>query len=104
MRFIVQEPTEPFALSGVEMTNEILELADRRIEQAIRKWRWCRENGRWPAYPAKFHRPEVPGWMEADRMAREVRIDDMAKASGTDPDMLAASFVRQAPDHLGNPI
>lgn len=98
MRFIVQEPSEPFALSGVEMTSEILELADRRIEAAIRKWRWCRQTDRWPAFPAKFHRPEVPSWMEADRMAREIRIDDMARAAKTDPDILALSFQRQSPN------
>lgn len=97
MRFVIQEPTEPFCLSGVEMTGEILELADREIERAIRRWRWCRENNHWPGYPAKFHRPDMPGWLETARMEAEIRRDDAAKAAKIDPDLLAASFIRQSP-------
>lgn len=99
MRFIIQEPSEPFCLSGVELSGEIMELADREIERAIRRWRWCRANDRWPGFLAKFHRAEMPGWLEAQRMETEIRRDDIHKQYGEkiDKDLLALSFKRQSP-------
>lgn len=102
MRFILQEPSEPFCLSGVELSGEILELADREIERAIRRWRWCRANDSWPGFPARFHRAEMPEYLETRRMEREVRDDDAYKAARergqkVDPDLLAQSFRFQSP-------
>lgn len=102
MRFVIQEPEEPFCLSGVEPSAEVLELADREIERAIRRWKWCRTNDSWPGYPAKFHRAEMPDYLETRRMEREVRDDDNYKAARErgekiDPDLLAQSFKFQSP-------
>lgn len=104
MRFVVQETTEPHCLTVNEMSAGAMEEADKDIERAIRRWRWCRENGRWPGYVAKVHTITPPPWFDDKREAERLRLADNAKDAGTDPDMLAASFQRQAPDHMGEPF
>lgn len=98
MRFIIQEPSEPFALSGVEVSGEILELADREIEREIARFRMCRAMNRWPGYPAKFHRAQAPEYLEARRMEKEVARDELAKEAGGESQLFEQSFRRQAPE------
>lgn len=98
MRFIVQEVEAPYCLSVMQPAPEVLELADREIERAIRRWKWCRGNDRWPGYTAKVHTFDIPGWMETQRMEREITVEETAKREGVDPDLLALSFKFQSPD------
>ena len=98
MRFIVQEPTDPFALSGVEVGGEIMELAEREIEKAIARWRLARSLGYWPGHTGKFVRAEAPAFLESNRMEREVAYDEAVKAAGGERALFEASFRRQSPD------
>lgn len=97
MRFVVQETSAPYCLSVFQPSPEVLELADREIERAIRRWRWCRAADSWPGYPAKVHTIEVPGWLETARMDRELRTEEIATREKVDPDLLAMSFKFQGP-------
>lgn len=97
MRFIVQEPRAPFCLSVIDFAPEIMELADRAVDMAIRKWRWCRTNNAWPGYPAKVVTITPPAWLENQRMERETRIADMAQRHKSDPDLLALGIKMQSP-------
>lgn len=97
MRFVVQETTPPNCVSVMKMSPEAMELADRDIERAIRKWRWCTTAGCWPGYPAKVHTITPLAWLETQRMDRENRIEEVAQREKVDPDLLALGFRSQAP-------
>lgn len=97
MHFCVQEASEPHCVSMLGMSAEVMELADRDVERAVRKWRWCRKEGYFPGYPAKLTKIEPPGWLETQRMDRETRIQDMSQREKVDPDLLALGFRSQAP-------
>lgn len=99
MRCIVQETTDPFALSAIEFAPEALELADRRIEQAIERWRWCMKRNRWPGYPAKTCVITPPPWHEKQLMEREERDAGIARAAGvtTSTELLAFGLEMQRP-------
>lgn len=97
MRFVVQETTDPFCLCVMRLSSEIMELADRDVDRAIRKWLWCRKNNAWPGYPAKVHLLEAPAWLEDQRMKRETRQQETADREKVDPDLLELGFRMQAP-------
>ncbi|HEY1806058.1 MAG TPA: PD-(D/E)XK nuclease-like domain-containing protein [Terracidiphilus sp.] len=99
MRFVVQETTEPYALSVCEFSPESLELADRRIGHAIKKWEWCMKHHEWPGYPDRTVTLEAPPWHESQLMAREQRDADLAKQLGAkdDIELLAFAMKMQSP-------
>lgn len=97
MRFVVQETTPPNCVSVMRMSPEGMELADRDVERAIRKWRWCTAADRWPGYPAKVHTITPQAWLETQRMDRESRIAEIAQREKVDPDLLELGFRAQAP-------
>lgn len=97
MRFVVQETSTPNCVSVMKMSAEAMELADRDVERAIRKWRWCTAQGWWPGYPAKVHTIMPPAWLETQRMDRESRIEEISQGEKVDPDLLALGFRAQAP-------
>lgn len=81
MRFVVQEASEPHALSVIQLAPEVLELADRRVEHAIGRWNWCRKHGKWPGYPAKTITINAPPWHETQMMEREERDAELARGA-----------------------
>lgn len=72
-RWIVQETQPPYALSVVALTPAALELANDKVEYAIRRWRDCLESGIWPGYPTDICYAEVPSWNEYAWMEKEER-------------------------------
>lgn len=98
MRFIVQETSEPYALSVVDLTPEYFELAERRIDAAIKKWCWCRKNGQWPGYSARTCTLAPKTWSETRQMEKEVRDADFARSAGVeDGNILALSLAFHKP-------
>lgn len=97
MQFCAQETTPPHCVSMLQMSSEVMELADRDIQRAVRKWRWCVKEGYFPGYPAKLHTIQPPPWLENQRMDRETRIAEAAAREKVDPDLLALGFRSQAP-------
>lgn len=78
-RFCVQENYKPFALSVIGLMPGALDLADRKVEQAIAKWRECRKLNYWPAYPKRTAWIDAPAWHEAEYLNREEREHDASK-------------------------
>ena len=98
MRFVVQEVEEPFALCVMRMSEQMLELADRQVEQAIQLWRRCLSANVWPGYPAHVIQIEAPEWHEARIMDREIRRDgDARRHPKPTQEQLAAAMKAQAP-------
>lgn len=71
-RFVVQENYPPFALSVIGMTPATLDLANRKVEYALRLWRECIERDRWPGYPQVTCYAEPPPWELARWEAQEM--------------------------------
>lgn len=81
-RFIVIEPFAPFALSAVALSPVAMELAERKVEHAIKVWRECLAANEWPAYPTRTCWADVPPWIEtqwAERIARDEYALELAR-------------------------
>lgn len=76
-RFVVQENTAPFALSVIGLSPGALVLAEKKRLYAVDLWRSCLATNRWPAYPTRTCWAELPPWLEAAWLERELRpVDD----------------------------
>lgn len=82
-RFIVQETAEPFCLSAIDLSPSAVDLGERKVEEAINRWRWCLQNNKWPGYPAHTCTIDTPNWHESQYLEREVRDQDFVKQSGS---------------------
>lgn len=67
-RFVVLENFAPYGLCVVGLGPEALDLAERKVETAITRWRECLETGTWPGYPTHTCWADLPPW-EATRWA-----------------------------------
>lgn len=72
-RFVVQETEPPYALSVVSLTPAALDMADRKVAEAIALWRWCLKRNRWPGYPSRVCYVDPPPWHERRWLEREER-------------------------------
>ena len=83
-RFVVVEVDPPHALSVIELPPETLELAAHRCEQAIRLWKWCLSEDRWPGYSQRIEYAQMPTWLEYQRAeisaGNETRMEDLEAA------------------------
>jgi hypothetical protein len=70
-RWIVVETSPPYGLSVVEPGPAVLELADAKVDAALKLWAECLERDSWPGYPTKVATAELPAWEEARWLARE---------------------------------
>jgi hypothetical protein len=70
-RWIVVETTPPYGLSVIEPGPAVLELADAKVDAALKLWAECLERDSWPGYPTKVATAELPAWEEARWLARE---------------------------------
>lgn len=62
--FIVQEKTEPYLVSVVELDDDALDLGRRRNNAALQRFRDCQASGIWPGYqdPGTFTTLSLPRW------------------------------------------
>jgi hypothetical protein len=70
-RWIAVETSPPYGLSVVEPGPAVLELADAKVDAALKLWAECLERDVWPGYPTKVATAELPAWEEARWLARE---------------------------------
>jgi hypothetical protein len=71
--FIAQEQEEPYALSVVEITPDVMTMGRKKLQHAIDIWCSCMRNNIWPGYPAEIQRPEYPSFAEAQWLDREIK-------------------------------
>lgn len=73
-RFVVCETSPPYAISVVTPAESVLDLANAKLNYAIRTWRECLKSDRWPAYPGELAAVSLPSWEEIrwmEKMDRE---------------------------------
>lgn len=71
--FVAVEVAPPYALSVFGLTPEAYELANKKIDFALRTWATCLRNDAWPAYPSQIAYLEPPPWLESQWLAKELR-------------------------------
>lgn len=64
-RFVVVEVEFPFAVSVVSLAASAVELAEQKVERALKLWKRCLESGEWAGYPLDVAYAELPAWEEA---------------------------------------
>lgn len=78
--FVVQEQDAPHALSIVGLSGQALELAQSKVDVALRTWSLCLLNDVWPGYSPQISRIEVPNWRaERTELNNMVLLDRLAR-------------------------
>jgi len=72
-RFVVAETQPPYGVSVVALGPDVLELANRKIDHALRLWNECMESNKWPSYPTDVCYAQLPPWEESRWLEREIR-------------------------------
>lgn len=71
-RFVYQENYAPFALTVSEIDEAALTIGRKKLDYAIERWRECMTTGKWPGYPLKIIRPQLPEWSVNRWLEREI--------------------------------
>lgn len=70
--YVAQENEDPHALTVNEIDEAALTIGRKQVAYAVDIWRDCMKRNRWPAYPPRIIRPELPGWHGNGWLAREI--------------------------------
>jgi hypothetical protein len=95
-RFVFQEKSAPHELCVIELGDDTLTIAAKKIARARAMWRLCLDRGVWPGYPPGVHRIELPEWHAARWLERESVDADYRRQHGQD--ILTAAMRWQAPE------
>ncbi len=60
--WIVQEVTEPYAVSLLGLSPELAEFAQQKYRRAVARWAECMRDDEWPAYPDRICWVDPPAW------------------------------------------
>ena len=66
--FVVQEITEPYAVSLVSLSPQFMTIANERLELARYKWDACLKSKEWPGYPDSIMYVDPPGYYGMDQL------------------------------------
>ena len=61
--WIVVETSEPFGVSCVQASSDMIEYARQCISPLIEQYADCAQKGAWPAYSDKIEEPDTPQWI-----------------------------------------
>jgi len=62
--FVVQEKTEPYLVSVLELGHEELMWGRELNDEARRRWQHCKTTGVWPGYTTGITRVEIPAYQK----------------------------------------
>jgi hypothetical protein len=86
--YVCVENWKPFALTVNEIGESALTIGRKQLDYAINSWRHCMATQKWPAYPLRIIRPELPSWTENGWMQREIAEYDEAQEAKARAPML----------------
>ena len=69
--WVVQETSEPYAVSFIGMSPEMAAYARERFEMAVETWAACLESDTWPGYSSRICYVELPAWKAAEWLAKK---------------------------------
>lgn len=70
--FVAQENDPPFALTVNDIGEAAMTIGRKQVDYAVKAWAHCLTKNRWPGYPPRIVRPELPAWHENAWLDREV--------------------------------
>jgi hypothetical protein len=79
MRFVVVERDAPHGVSVMAAAPSLQDVAERQVERAIKVWRQCLADDRWPGYSPFTAHVEAPAWMVSAEDERELREEMMTE-------------------------
>lgn len=80
--WIVQETSEPYAVSFVGYGEHMAEVAERKVERAISLWRECVSKKSWPGYYPRIAWADLPTFAEQRFSMFEAVQDGLLTAGG----------------------
>lgn len=80
--WLVQETEEPYAVSFVGYGDQMAEVAERKVERAIKLWGECVSKKSWPGYNNQIAWAELPTYAEQRFSMWEAIQDGMLAAGG----------------------
>lgn len=95
-RFVFQEKAAPFEVSVVEIGEDSLFMARKRIARAREIWGLCLNRDVWPGYPDGVHRLEMPDFYQSRWLERESQEADHKRRTGKD--VVEAAMRWQSPE------
>lgn len=95
-RFVFQEKTAPHEICVVELGEDTLSMASRKVARAREMWAHCLKVGNWPGYPLGVQTIELPEWFHERWSERESVEQDFKARTGRD--VLDAARAWQAPE------
>jgi hypothetical protein len=69
--FLAQEIEPPYACSLIALSNAYLEIANAKVERAIKTWGYCLKTGDWHSYTNRILYAEPPSWAMAEHERTE---------------------------------
>lgn len=60
--FIAVEKSPPFAAALYTLKTDVYDLAKLELEELLKKYRYCKQSGQWPAYPDHIEMLGLPEW------------------------------------------
>ena len=71
--FVAQEDYPPYALTVAGMPPPFRWIGDKKVQMAIDLWAQCLESGKWPAYSDRIIYPDLPAFVEAAFLEKELK-------------------------------
>lgn len=72
-RFVVVETKPPHGVSVCQLSPSALDLAERKVEEALALWATCMKSGLWPGYPPYVAHIDAPAWHQMKYEERQIR-------------------------------
>lgn len=63
-RWVFVETKPPYPVTVATLTERAMDSANVKVEEAIRIWNQCLEDGVWPAYQPDTIEVDIPGWQQ----------------------------------------
>jgi hypothetical protein len=83
-RFVFVEKSAPFEVCVVELGEDTLSMASRKIARAREMWGYCLKVGEWPGYPIGIQRIDLPEWFHERWIERESVEQEHKARTGRD--------------------
>lgn len=83
-RFIFQEKSKPHEVCVIEIGQDSLDLARRKVARAREMWGICLGRDEWPGYPLGVHKVDLPAWTFERWFERESAEKDHKRQHGAD--------------------
>ena len=70
--FLVVETEPPYLCSLVGMDPRAFDIGGQKVSLGLAEWERCVKANDWPSYPRVVCYPELPAWIEAEMLEREI--------------------------------